>query len=186
MATGGLPMRDFSQILGQLQAETTLVMNYFAGFSRFEFALINSGIIQNPAQGTQHHLTADWIAFAVRIEPHFDYQRTQELRDAVAYLEGHPPNRLSRVNGVLSWVRNDDADNKTRLGRLAVHVKTIRNNLFHGGKYPNTPELPAERDAQLLRCGIVMLEEFLVQSATDAPDIPRLFDQTLPPPGANP
>jgi len=169
-------MRDFTQILNQLQAETPLVINYFAGFSRFEFALINSGIITNPAKHNQHHPTADWVAFADRIEPHFNFQRTQDLTHAVTYFEAQPPNRLSVVNGALQWVRNDDVDQKTRLGKLAVHIKTIRNNLFHGGKYPNAPAIPAERDANLLKSGIVMLEEFLIQSEPHAPNVRRFFD----------
>jgi hypothetical protein len=172
-------MRDFTQILDQLDAENALVVNYFAGFTRFEFALINSGIITKPTELNQHHPTADWIAFAEKIEPHFNFHRTQELTSAVANLEAKPPNRLSRVNGALQWVHNDDADPKTRLGKLAVHVKTIRNNLFHEGKYPNTPTKPAERDADLLKSGIVMLEEFLIQSEPHVANVKLLFDTSM-------
>jgi hypothetical protein len=43
-------MRDFTKILEQLQAQASLIICYFAGFSRFEFALINSRIIQYPVR----------------------------------------------------------------------------------------------------------------------------------------
>ena len=76
---------------------------------------------------------------------------------------------------------NSDAANKTKLGKLVVHVKTIRNNLFHGGKYPNTPKIPAERDAQLLKSGIVMLDELLRLSESMVPQVKHFFDVTMPP-----
>ena len=91
-------MRDFAKILDQLEAERGLVISYFAGFSRFEFALINSGLVVDIAKGNLHHATADWIGFAAQIESHFDYQRTDELGEAVDYLEKRPPKRLGVVD----------------------------------------------------------------------------------------
>jgi hypothetical protein len=171
-------MRDFTILLQQLQAETALVMNFFAGFSRFEFALVNGGFPGN----NPHHATADWHNFSIQMEQHFNYQRTQELQDAVTYLENTPPKIRAGAPNALSWIVNPDIAGKPRLERLTVHVRAIRNNLFHGGKYPETPVLPAERDVQLLTSGIVMIEELVIQSAAHFPDVARLFDQTLPPP----
>ena len=171
-------MRDFTVLLDQLQAERSHIISFFAGFSRFEFALINGGFPGN----NPHHAAADWHRFSGLIEQHFNYHRTPELRDAVTYLESNPPQIRAVVNNALSWIVNPDAAGKPRLEALTVHVRAIRNNLFHGGKYPGTPPLPAERDGQLLKGGIVMIEELLIQSDAHAPDVSHLFDHTLPPP----
>ena len=175
-------MRDFTQMLDQLDAERDLVIGYFAGFSRFEFALINGGF----AGGNAHHAVADWPAFLAQIEPHFNYQQTDELQNAVDFLEAHPPKRRALVNGTLRWVVNTDAEQKSRLQAIAVHIKAIRNNLFHGGKYPGTPAVPTERDGNLLRSAIVILEALLTQSEAHTPRVRSMFDSTMPPPLAKP
>src|SRR4051812_1563516 len=105
-------MRDFTLILDQLQAERNLIISFFAGFSRFEFALIRGGF----AGGDAHHATANWLGFAAAVEQHFVFDRTNELQDAIDYLEQQPPRRLALVNNALNWIPNTDAAYKSRLG----------------------------------------------------------------------
>lgn len=68
-------MRDFTKLLDHLYAERALVIGFFAGFSRFEFALINSGFCKS----SSHHAAPDWPRFARLMEKHFDFQRTEEI-----------------------------------------------------------------------------------------------------------
>lgn len=46
----------------------------------------------------------------------------------------------------------------TEIGWLLTIVKIVRNNLFHGGKYPYTPLPEPARDTQLLESSRIVLE----------------------------
>jgi hypothetical protein len=60
---------------------------------------------------------------------------------------------------------------------LFVVVRRIRNNLFHGGKYPSGPEPDLSRDEKLLMQAIRILEPAL----SARPDLHTIFDDSLYP-----
>ncbi len=64
----------------------------------------------------------------------------------------------------LVWENLERREGQTDIGWLLVIVRTVRNNLFHGGKYPVPSGHIREpaRDPKLLNCGLTVLETCLI------------------------
>ncbi len=80
---------------------------------------------------------------------------------AVVLLDSAPPQKQVLKDGRLGWAdtKKDGSESQEawvfRLGR------TVRNNLFHGGKYPGTVVPNPERDQHLLQACLTVLEQAL-------------------------
>jgi hypothetical protein len=147
---------QFTHLLAHMNADKEAVCNFFAAFSRFEFALKKAGYASG---GTQ--VSADWDRLAAVLRPHFDPKRTAELTEAVDYLVQCPPKKQVLHAGALNWVDSPQPQNDPVLLSLLVYVRRIRNNLFHGGKYSGSPTIDPDRDTTLLRHGLTVLDECL-------------------------
>jgi hypothetical protein len=104
-----------------------LIYDFFFNFSRFEFTLKvykyrTPGRFNNNAE-------ADWKGF-IR-----DFEKAYKPCESANQLLSLPPRRQIIKNGNLDW--DDLSFNKddSLLKRVAISIKTIRNNLFHGGKH---------------------------------------------------
>jgi hypothetical protein len=170
-------MDPFKDLLNRLRADKTLVVRFFSVFSRFEFALV----FGEYAGDDEHHVKADWERFSEDFHSTFeslmkDASQT-DFQKAVAYLEEEPPSKLVKVDGKPKWQKNiikptrDVRDNKTKKKRqvtrsrfeiLTLHVRMVRNNLFHGGKYDDTKPLAPERDTKLLQSCVTILRSVLL------------------------
>jgi hypothetical protein len=51
----------------------------------------------------------------------------------------------------------------------------MRDNLFHGGKYPGSPTIDPDRDPTLLRHGLTVLGECWALCEQHIPDMPGVF-----------
>lgn len=127
-------------------------IDFMFKFSRFEYALKRAGYL-NKAM-------ANWEAFASEQKRNFDLQHlgNSQLEPVIQYFEQHPPKKQINIDGNLSW---DDGVVRTTqpiLLWLIECVKTIRNNLFHGGKFPIGPITDPSRDEDLLRHSAAILE----------------------------
>ena len=72
-----------------------------------------------------------------------------------------PPKRqIVREDGSLTW-EDLKRENVTAIRWLLKIVRRVRNNLFHGGKYPYTPLPEPARDTQLLESSLIVLEACL-------------------------
>lgn len=70
--------------------------------------------------------------------------------------------KFRSVNGVfILGINKDNFSDAFDLDRLLVLVRRIRNNLFHGGKFPEGPEDDASRDRELLKSDIAVLQACL-------------------------
>jgi hypothetical protein len=96
-----------------------------------------------------------------------------ELTGAVAYLEANPPQQQAWNGNLLSWRPRPARPNDTRSRILIDHVKTIRNNLFHGGKELRDHAL-AERDSALLNAGMTVLRHVISLD----PEVANAFSAT--------
>jgi len=104
-----------------------LAFEFFHRFSRFEFALKENGKVQSGPRGVAQ---ADWGAFTRAYEA--DYQ----LSDCAKELLGSPPDvQKVRDRRLVEWAPLNIDDGKSELSNLVLVVKTVRNNLFHGGKH---------------------------------------------------
>lgn len=125
-----------------------LVCCFLLVFSRFEFALKRLGYIRQ--QGDL--LLVDWRRFA---------RETTGPRDidaVVQILIMRPPARQRLSDGGLDWVFEEPpAADVVGVEWLLEMVYRVRNNLFHGGKWPPDPA----RDKGLLEASLAVLGECL-------------------------
>jgi hypothetical protein len=127
-----------------------LVFRFFVIFSRFEYALKRSGFVTQDADPA-------WDAFAKAHRDHFTSEETPELRTACDYFETHPPRRQIFDGGALSWSPPVSRTHEPQLTWLLCMIRRVRNNLFHGGKYPIAHDPDPSRDPTLLNHALVIL-----------------------------
>lgn len=168
-------MRDFDNLLDTFNADTRLVINYFVVFSRFEFALKAAGF----ATGNDR-AEVDWAGFAHALGDYFDFERTEEVKQAVEFIENDPPKQLVRHDAGLVWVDYPYPNGKPRLRALLLNICMIRNNLFHGGKFQTGIDATPERNTDLLYSALVILDECLTVSEQHAGPVTLLFFSQQP------
>lgn len=98
---------------------------YFYWFSRFEFALKENNFARAAWHGGAE---VDWTKFVEEFADSYSYCA------AASDLIKKPPNRQVFQYGSCQWSPMDLSKQSTNLGKVVLIVRTIRNNLFHGGK----------------------------------------------------
>lgn len=146
-----------------------LALVFLLGFSRLEYALKRTGYAR---KGKQDKVEISWRQFASDTGPLLDAEKTPTVLESMKYLQDYPP-LMERVTAELvpEW-REDDARARGPGERALLRVKTVRNNFFHGAKYPYRPD----RDGPLLRHSLVIFEESLrvredIRAYFDIPDM---------------
>ena len=134
-----------------------LVLQFFLRFARFEFALKVSGY----AHGGLGQVSPDWDRFVAEIVDAFDKDRTPALANACEYYLLDPPKKQVLANGSLAWSTDLPVDPARQTELLIALVRRVRNNLFHGGKYNAALHQETARNEELLRGGILILDECL-------------------------
>lgn len=148
-----------------------LVMEFFATFARFEYALKRGSYLQSTSDARP-----DWNKFVKELDDIPDENKLLVL--AVApYLKSHPPKKQVSDQGVLKWQKRCPA--ASDIESLVDSVKTVRNNLFHGGKYPEGPIDEPARDEQLLRESVRVLQVLLEQRIKPCRTIAKHFYEPL-------
>ncbi|MFC1917786.1 hypothetical protein ACFLXH_03940, partial [Chloroflexota bacterium] len=118
----------------------------------------------------------DWDKFSKdeRVKTEFN-ETIKDIKPAIEYLKSKPPKIQIQDNCKLSW------DERTlREGDLEAcidAVKRVRNNLFHGGKFPK-PTGPVEdpsRNNELIKHSTTILKHLL----NSAPEVKRLYEEPL-------
>jgi hypothetical protein len=140
-----------------LDIDRNLVAEFSIVFSRFEYALKRTPPY---AAGDEKGVKADWDKFAKDHDALFAQDTDKELKVAVGYLQSHPPEKQILRDNKLGWQHVCQQD-VPPLQNLLLSVRRIRNNLFHGGKFP-IPDGPVHepgRDTALLQsCKTVLLK----------------------------
>lgn len=132
-------------------ALSNLAFDFFYWFSRFEFSLKENGYLKRPRIGGRaspgwSEFTLQWAeSYIVSPEAHF-------------LLTLRPETQVVGENG-LSWIPTDLAKCASDLAKVTLTLKTIRNNLFHGGKHGGEGWDDAERTSMLLATGVVVLKQ---------------------------
>ena len=158
-------MYEFNRFLQSLDIEKReLVTNFFIVFSRFEYALKKTKYIKSDRNGNAE---PNWNRFIKDNKTHFEsLEKSEELQRAIDYLKNHPPKKQV-------YKKQSDKDenkklllapiptNKSEIHYLLEIIKGVRNNLFHGAKYPfSSLEEPA-RNTKLLKNSLIVLEFWL-------------------------
>ena len=136
----------------------SLVFVFLITFSRFEFALKNSIEF---ATSNKSGVKPNWDKFCNSLENLFNKSNSRDLSEAVDYLLNNPPKIQHLENNTIIW-QDRIFDNTTSImNQLNLHIRTIRNNLFHGGKINGKSEKELVRDFNLLNSAMIILNEWL-------------------------
>lgn len=128
-----------------------LAFRFFKLFARYEYALKAMGFTR---AGSKGQAEPDWDAFANDVgQVALGFGEPEST--ARAYLFEHPPKRQMLVDKRIEWeeVSNEDRSAQALFG----HMRRVRNNLYHGGKFNgNWPE--PDRSRELLTHVLALLE----------------------------
>ena len=131
--------------LDNINVPKELVLEFFAVFSRFEHALKSRGFVFNDRHD---NALVDWGKFIREATPWFENPR-EDVAESVNYLVNEPPYRQVMQHQSIEWERRNYPAGTPNAALILEAVKTVRNNLFHGGKH--APHSPAGRDERLIR-----------------------------------
>jgi hypothetical protein len=148
---------DHNDLYQKLSLDKDLTTGFLILFSRFEYALKQTG---RYAAGDENEVKAYWNKFAQDHVSQFDSEKSPELKAAIKYLKDKPPKKQTLKNGSLYW-KDVPTQNTPLLVQVLDAVRRVRNNLFHGGKFRNSPMEDPGRDSELLSSCITVLEECL-------------------------
>jgi hypothetical protein len=101
---------------------------FFYRFSRFEFTLKENGFLRSKKPGA--NAEPSWDDFIDAHEAQFNH--TPASKDL---LKLNPRRQKISANGTLEWQDVGLEDCKNELCKVVRLIKTVRNNLFHGGKH---------------------------------------------------
>ncbi|HIH7261279.1 hypothetical protein ACM7T9_00240 [Pseudomonas aeruginosa] len=134
-----------------------LAFRFFKIFAQFEYALKAMGYGRASRNDAAE---ADWDRFSNEVGVVLLGEQDANIAGAVEYLFQNPPKRQVWVNGMAEWreVGNDERSPQT----LFAHIRRVRNNLYHGGKF-NDRWLAPDRSIELISNSLLLLD-YLAQS----------------------
>lgn len=126
-----------------------LACEFFAVFSRFEFALKEGGYVKGEGRASP-----DWQRFTRDVVLEAD----GPVAVSLGYLIAYPP-QIQTPD--LKW-KALALQGKTDRAKALESIQRVRNNLFHGGKHP--PMSTPGRDAELVTASLAVLYAVLEQN----------------------
>lgn len=145
-------------IIEQFHIPKELTVEFLGTFARFEYALKRSGYVK----GNEKRADADWDRFALELAA----LKPEVLAPIVAcgpYLLSHPPKKQVLENSRLVW-KDRGASGGSMIEEMLLSIRTVRNNVFHGGKFPDGPVAEPLRDERLIRDCLAVLNALLSTS----------------------
>jgi len=128
-----------------------LATELFGFIARCEYALKASGYLMH-AEGKAQ---PNWDRFAGEIGEALLAIEDSELQLAHSYLLEHPPKKQIVHEGMLDWEESKES-NQPKGQRLFGHIRQVRNNLFHGGKF-NGRWFEPQRSKELIESSLIVL-----------------------------
>jgi hypothetical protein len=129
------------------------VCEFLAVFSRLEYALKAARYLA----ADNGDARANWDEFANSISCGFERIEDDTFREAVNYLSEQPPRKQVVREGTLGFEERAQDDRRARSQQVLLSVRTVRNNLFHGGKFLVEREVDRGRDELLVRHSLTVL-----------------------------
>lgn len=139
-----------------------LILDFILWFSRIEYALKSSTSFSG--KGRNGHFQANWRKFKKALKKR---AIPSSLSAALEYIKSQPPKEQKSAN---EWEEISAEDD---WGLLVKALKTVRNNLFHGGKYYGSKQ--PVRDTELLEHCLLIMQE-VVELAPD--EIKTVFNSS--------
>lgn len=159
--SGGEPVE--SGVPGSIRRIATdqdreLAWEFFVFFSRFEYALKRTPCYLT---GNESHAQPNWDRFGSDYDREYAARATDASHAASAYFKEDPPRRQIVGENGLAWSDPLIYKGGPELVWLLLMIRTVRNNLFHGGKFPLIPIAEPSRDARLLQHSLAVLSACL-------------------------
>jgi len=149
------PMPDAIRRIAD-SGDRKLAWQFFVFFSRFEYAL------KRCPNYLKHSAEPDWDRFSSNQNAEFQKLSSPALAAAIDYFKEFPPLKQKQVDGQLIWSDPKEYyEREPLLVWLLIAVRRVRNNLFHGGKFPGFPVSDPSRDRVLISNAIVILDACL-------------------------
>ena len=125
---------------------------YFYWFSRFEFALKERGYLKDKNPGAKAE--PDWDDF---VKKHKD--KYHSSAEAIDLIKLHPKRQKVAEAEKLEWEPVGISHCNNDLCKIVAMIKTVRNNLFHGGKHGDKDVDDLQRNTKLLSLCKKMLDQ---------------------------
>lgn len=132
-----------------------LTVEFLGTFARFEYALKRAGYVE----GNNKFVGADWDRFGREVAA-ISPEALGPIVASCPYLQDHPPKKQVLQDGRLVW-KAREASGGTAIQEILLSVRTVRNNVFHGGKFPEGPVAEPLRDERLIRDCLAVLNSLL-------------------------
>jgi hypothetical protein len=128
-----------------------LACEFFAVFSRMEYALKATGTYA--MDGGKGKAAANWDTFANAIDDKVRALADQRAKAAMDYLLSKPPRKQLYDNGTVRFQDQEIDPRQAPTQQALLMVRTVRNNLFHGGKHIAGDERePGRNEALVTHC----------------------------------
>ena len=154
-------MHQLQPFFNVFLTQDTSVLEFFATFSRFECALKRARYVKKGAYGSA---IPDWDSFANKASVQLAALTDSAFTDAKLYLNSAPPQKQTFIESdrSMKWSPNTKRSGESEEQYLLRLVRDVRNNLFHGGKYPGPDggrvDDTALRNRQLLQACLAILD----------------------------
>ena len=125
-----------------------LCMEFFFMFSRFEYALKENGFHK---KSKYKNAEPNWKQFLKK------YRSIYAPSDEARNLMNNPPERHIVRDGSCQWEKISLTNFSSDLDKVVFILKTIRNNLFHGGKNSHSDWDNPARNTFLIKNAISVL-----------------------------
>jgi len=128
--------QNAKQIVESLDQNIYKTIEFFAIFSRLEYALKHVEKTRNGKIGEEPE--PNWDKFAKYLKDSLGEERYNDIikMEAAQYLTKEPPRKqIIMKDGTLKWEPLKRAEKG--LFVIFLRIRDVRNNLFHGGKYPS-------------------------------------------------
>ena len=145
---------------------TLVAFDFFFWFSRFEFALKENGYLKSLTIGNAAE--PGWDVFVAKWHANF-----KPSNESNALMAMNPKSQIVGTNG-LTWKDVGMTDCKSDLGKVVRLLKTVRNNLFHGGKHGADAWDDPTKTELLLSSGKLLLDQ-LANMAGIEPDYTQYY-----------
>lgn len=140
---------------------SSLAFDFFSWFSRFEFSLKENSYLQNGNVGERAE--PGWDAFVEKW--HAEYTPTVEAKILLA---AKLQRQIVGPNQELRWKPVGLEDCRSELAKVVRLLKTVRNNLFHGGKHGGAGWDDPKRTELLLSSSKAVLDQLAALASLEA------------------
>jgi hypothetical protein len=131
---------------------TQQAFDFFFWFSRFEAALKEDGYLRNEQPNSV--ALPGWDQFVAKWAPQY-----QPSANATRLISLAPARQMVGANKSLTWGATPVAPGASQLATVVAMLKTVRNNLFHGGKHGSADWDNPKRTGELLDAARPVLDE---------------------------